>query len=111
MSADTSENPSSAPEPEPQNTSDSLQEPHLLNIDSVMEVAQWLALAAASGIVGNVAYDLLNSIRRRLGPETTKVVGSLATFRDHQEFKNQSYTQWVIPPLAFYPDVAEFFQS
>ncbi|ETX02283.1 MAG: hypothetical protein ETSY1_04165 [Candidatus Entotheonella factor] len=67
MSADPSENPSSAPVPEPQHTSDSLQEPHLLNIDSVLKVAQWLALAAASGVVGSVAYDLLNSIRRRFG--------------------------------------------
>ena len=43
------------------------REPHLLTVNDFAEVAVWLVAAAGSGAIGNAAYDLLGSLRRRFG--------------------------------------------
>lgn len=44
------------------------KEPHLLDLSNLVDVAQWIVLAAASGVIGNMAYDLLKNIGNRFGP-------------------------------------------
>ncbi len=50
-----------------QNEVQKLKEPHLLDLGNIAEIAQWIALAACSGVIGNVTQDLLISIKRRFG--------------------------------------------
>ncbi len=48
-----------------------LKEPHLLDLGNLPEIAQWLAqfiaLSAASGVIGSMAYDMLKNLKRRFG--------------------------------------------
>lgn len=48
---------------------DELKEPHLLDLANFQEVAMWLLATAASGAVGNVAYDVLRAVRKRFGSD------------------------------------------
>ena len=51
-----------------------LKEPHLIDITHITEVAQWIAAAAASGLIGKAAVDVLQSFRNRFGRrEVTKL--------------------------------------
>ncbi len=50
----------------------SVKEPHLLDWGNLTEVAQWIALAATSGVIGSAAYELLKGIKRRFGRSRLK---------------------------------------
>ncbi len=41
----------------------------VLDLANLAEIALWLASAAASGALGNAAYDALKTVRRRFGPK------------------------------------------
>ena len=43
------------------------EEAHLLDPGSLAAVAAWIVTAAAAGVIGNTAYDLLRAVRRRGG--------------------------------------------
>ncbi len=47
-------------------TEDASGQPHL-DLANLPEIARWVAEIMASGIVGNMAYDVLKNIRRRYG--------------------------------------------
>ncbi len=47
-------------------TEDLSGQPHL-DLANLPEIARWMAEIMASGIVGNMAYDVLKNIRRRYG--------------------------------------------
>ena len=42
-------------------------EGHLLDAGNLTAVAQWLAGAAAAGVIGNAAYGVLQAVRKRSG--------------------------------------------
>lgn len=44
-----------------------LKEAHLLDVGNLVEIAQWVLAAMASGVIGNAAYDVLNRIKRQRG--------------------------------------------
>ncbi len=44
-----------------------LKDPKLLDVSDLIEVAQWILIAVTSGVIGNAAYDLLKSVKRRFG--------------------------------------------
>ena len=50
----------------------SLKDPHLLDLNSLVEIAQWILLAAAGGVIGNRADDLLKNIKNRFGKDRLK---------------------------------------
>jgi hypothetical protein len=49
-----------------------LKDPHLLDLNNLPEVAQWIALAAAGGVIGGAAYDLVRMIFQRRGRDAVR---------------------------------------
>lgn len=45
------------------------EEPHLGDLSSVAEVAQWLLAAVGTGVVGNTAFQVLLAVRNRFGQD------------------------------------------
>jgi putative addiction module CopG family antidote len=66
MSGEDLPNSDSAPDSGEDNHDRAMKEPHL-DLADIVEVAKWLAMAAASGVVGSAAYEVVTSFRRRFG--------------------------------------------
>ncbi len=55
------------PPPESNEAERLAKDAEVLDLGSLQEVALWLAAAAAAGVVGNTAHDVLRAVGKRLG--------------------------------------------
>ena len=61
------------------------REAHLLDLGDLQAVAEWVAQAATSGVIGAVTYDVLKAVRRRFGSPATKRPAPLPPPSPHRE--------------------------